>query len=121
MVSPQGWTGCLRCTAGNNAGKCLRADNQNGAKVVLATCTGTTDQLWTWTKLGLVTLYNGAKCLEVVNGDKANGAKLQVWDCPVDCVDENQEFEYTPWGENQLVYIASIIVILINNWITMQH
>ena len=47
-----------------------------------------------------MTLYNGAKCLEVTDGNNANGAKFQVWDCSGDCSgdceDENQEFGYTP-------------------------
>jgi hypothetical protein len=59
-------------TAGNSAGKCLRADNKNGAPVELVTCTGGNDQEWTWDG-GLVTLYNGAKCLDVVDGSNANG------------------------------------------------
>jgi len=52
-----------------------------------------------------VTFYNGAKCLDVIDGDDINGVKLQVWDCSPDCIDENQEFEYTPWGENRIKWV----------------
>lgn len=85
--------------AGNDASKCLRADNRNGAPVVLTTCTGGDDQEWTW-KNGAVTLHKGGKCLDVAKGNTANGAKLQV----ADCGGPNQQFTYTPWGENQCVY-----------------
>lgn len=61
---------------------------------------GGSDQLWTW-KNGAVTIYNGAKCLDVVGGDESNGAGLQIYDCAEGS--PNQQFQYTPWGENQSV------------------
>jgi hypothetical protein len=93
------YQGALLLQAGSNAGKCLRADNKNGAKVTIASCTGGSDQEWTF-KNGAVTLYNGAKCLDVVGGKKADGAKLQVWDCSAGS--KNQQWVYTPWGDNHL-------------------
>jgi len=86
------YQGALLLQAGNDASKCLRADNRNGAPVVLTSCTGGDDQEWTW-KNGAVTLYNGAMCLDVANGNTANGAQIQV----ANCGGANQQFAYTPW------------------------
>lgn len=59
-------------TAGANAKKCLRADNRNGAPVLLADCTGGSDQLWQFSaSTGTISLYNGGKCLDVTNGVNA--------------------------------------------------
>jgi hypothetical protein len=85
------------CLAGNNAGKCLRADNANGAAVVLTDCTGGSDQEWTFQN-GQVTLYNGAKCLNVPNGQNVDGVKMQILDCSQN--NPNQQFTYTGWGGN---------------------
>ena len=92
-------------TAGSNAQKCLRADNKDGAPVVLTSCTGGADQEWSW-KNGAVTLHNGSKCLAVVNNQDTNGAKLKVANCGGD----SQQFEYTPWGENQCVLLSFILL-----------
>jgi hypothetical protein len=45
-------------------GKCLQPQNgnNNGSPVVLADCTGSADQKWTFAN-GAVTIYNGAMCL----------------------------------------------------------
>ena len=87
-------------SAGSNAQKCLRADNKPNSPVVLTSCTGGSDQEWSWSNAA-VTLYNGSKCLAVVNNQNLNGAKLQVVNCVAG--DPSQAFEYTPWGENQYV------------------
>ena len=70
----------------------------------MADCTGGSDQEWTFTN-GAVTLYNGAKCLDVTNGNNFNGNKLQVWDCGSG--NPNQNFYYTGYGDNQYVIIVS--------------
>lgn len=89
----------ISITAGANAKKCLRADNSNGAPVVLADCTGGDDQEWKFGPNGAISLYSGAKCLDVTGGTNTNGNKLQVWDCVVKST--NQEFDYTKYGDNQ--------------------
>jgi hypothetical protein len=95
------YQGALLLQPGNSASKCLRADNSNGAKVVVADCTGGSDQEWTF-KNGAVTLYNGAKCLDVTNGNNVNGVKLQVWSCTPG--NANQQFYYTGYGDNHLAW-----------------
>lgn len=85
-------------SAGANAKKCLRADNVNGAPVQITDCTGGDDQEWKFGPNGAISLYNGAKCLDVTNGANTNGNKLQVWNC---AKNYNQEFDYTNYGDNQ--------------------
>lgn len=53
----------------------------NGTRVVISSCNGSISQ--NWSEVGpnssLVAFVN--KCLDVVDGNKQNGAKLQIWDC----------------------------------------
>ncbi|KIM76660.1 carbohydrate-binding module family 13 protein [Piloderma croceum F 1598] len=92
--------GPLLIQPGVNTGKCLRADNKNGASVEVTSCTGSSDQEWTFGPKGAVSLYNGAKCLDVTDGKNADGTKLQVWDCGSG--NPNQEFSYTKFGDNHI-------------------
>jgi len=92
--------GNLLIQPGANAKKCLRADNSNGAAVVLADCTGGSDQQWKFSSSGAISLYNGGKCLDVTNGANTNGNKLQVWDCSSG--NANQQFDYTKFGDNHI-------------------
>ena len=70
----------------------------NGAPVQITDCTGGDDQEWKFGPNGAISLYNGAKCLDVTNGANTNGNKLQVWNC---AKNYNQEFDYTNYGDNQ--------------------
>ncbi|KAF9267204.1 hypothetical protein L218DRAFT_941778 [Marasmius fiardii PR-910] len=63
------------------------SSNSDGASVVLAACTSTTAGL-TWAlpavgsgTSGLLSTFNGGKCLDVPGGNSANGNRLQVWTC----------------------------------------
>lgn len=60
---------------------------------------GGDDQEWTWQN-GQVQLHNSAMCLTMPSGNAANGAKLQVAACSNS---DSQQFQYTPWGQNQYV------------------
>jgi len=94
------YQGALLLQPGNDASKCLRADNKDGAKVVVADCAGGSDQKWTFTN-GQIQLY-GTKCLDVTNGSNVNGVKLQVWTCSSG--NANQQFIYTGYGDNHITW-----------------
>ncbi|KAJ7062842.1 ricin B lectin domain-containing protein [Mycena amicta] len=77
----------------NNGASCLTATkNADGAPVVISDCPlgtgGSTslpeNQQWVTTggteQVGQIKIY-GDKCLDVVDGNTANGAKLQIWTC----------------------------------------
>jgi len=108
--------GNLLIQPGANGQKCLRADNTNGAPVQLADCTGGDDQEWKFGPNGAISLYNGAKCLDVTNGVTTNGNKLQVWDCFSG--NTNQEFDYTQYGDNHIRWKGSKCVDLTNGLMT---
>jgi len=95
------YQGALLLQPGDLTSKCLRADNANGAQVVVSDCTGSSDQEWTFTN-GQIQLYGG-KCMDVTGGVNADGTKLQVWDCgPSSTV--SQQFTYTGFGDNHIVW-----------------
>ncbi|KAJ7041240.1 ricin B lectin domain-containing protein [Mycena alexandri] len=76
---------------------CLTAPtNANGGKVVVDACDGSTSQLWTAIDSTLVVYGN--KCLDVTNGNTANGTKLQIWDCTPG--DANQQLGFFPSDQN---------------------
>ncbi|KAG9095175.1 hypothetical protein FS749_010930 [Ceratobasidium sp. UAMH 11750] len=93
------YQGALLIQPGNNAAKCLQADNKDGAPVVVADCNGGAGQKWTFAggSSGNIKLY-GDKCLDVVNGQNVDGAKLQIWTCGNN--NPNQNWYYT--GDNHL-------------------
>jgi hypothetical protein len=81
---------------GLNTGLCLTAaSNTNGAKVTTEPCTGDAAQQWTFTG-GAVQIFPG-KCLDVTGGNKADGTKLQIWDCTPN--DPNQQFSYSQYAD----------------------
>lgn len=72
--------------------KCLTASsNTDGATVTIQTCIDSEAQKWTFTG-GAVQTF-GDKCLDVTNGNNADGTKLQIWPCTPN--DINQQFSYT--------------------------
>ena len=83
-----------------NLGKCITAtSNVDGAPVTLQTCTGADSQKWTFDS-GSVKVF-GSKCLDVVNGQNADGTKLQIWTCSSN-QNPNQQFFYT--GDYRLTW-----------------
>lgn len=97
--------------AGNNAGKCLTASsNSNGAAVSIQSCTGADSQKWTFDG-GSVKLFDNSKCLDVVNGQDVDGAKLQIWDCSNNG-NPNQQFYYTGDYRYEILIPSKTSVVL---------
>jgi len=76
----------------HNGGLCLDAEtdaggnpHNNGDKVQVWACIGTSQQQWQINQNGTITNENGGKCLDAetdAGGDPHNnGDKVQVWDC----------------------------------------
>jgi len=71
---------------------CLAAaSNEDGAPVIIQHC-GAGSQNWTLSAgsgsetngvgpIGKITMFGGSKCLDLTNGNTANGNKLQLWTC----------------------------------------
>lgn len=74
------------------------ASNNDGAQVAIQPCTGASAQKWTFSG-GQVKIF-GNKCLDVTNGQDANGVKLQIWTCS--STNTNQQFYYT--GDYRLAW-----------------
>ncbi|KAJ7436056.1 ricin B lectin domain-containing protein [Mycena galericulata] len=70
---------------------CLTAPtNANGGEIVVEPCDGSTSQLWT--PIGSMIVVYDNMCLDVTNGNTANGTKLQIWACTPG--DANQQLLY---------------------------
>jgi predicted alpha-1,6-mannanase (GH76 family) len=72
--------GALR---GQESGRCVDvpgASRTNGVRVALWDCHGGSNQVWTATASGQLTVYS-AKCLDVNGAGTANGTPVQIWDC----------------------------------------
>ncbi|KAG6846536.1 hypothetical protein H0H93_013363, partial [Arthromyces matolae] len=79
--------------------KCMTpSSNADGALVKLQTCTYGTNQQWTFTG-GTVRIY-GNKCLDVTDGNTADGTNMQIWTCSTN--NANQQFFYT--RDNRLAW-----------------
>ena len=77
---------------------CLTADGlDNGSPVVVQPCNTQLLQRFVFNN-GAVTI-NGTKCLDVVDGNNADGTQVQIWDCGTNNV--NQQWYYT--GDNRSV------------------
>ncbi|KAF7296088.1 putative carbohydrate-binding module family 13 protein [Mycena kentingensis (nom. inval.)] len=68
-----------------NSRSCIAASsNTDGATVVIEDCDSSKQQQWLSTagvgNAGQLKIF-GDKCLDVVDGSTANGAKLQIWTC----------------------------------------
>jgi hypothetical protein len=69
---------------GTNSGKCLDvpgANFANGQAVDIATCNGSSEQSWTYTSTGELTIDGGRYCLEVFNSATANNSEVDIWTC----------------------------------------
>jgi hypothetical protein len=64
--------------------------NANGAGVEVRSCDGGADQQWSSDGASLRVF--GSKCLDVTNGNAANGTKLQIWDCGAGDANPNQKW-----------------------------
>jgi hypothetical protein len=80
----------------DGSGKCLNDPSAaNGARIDLWTCTGRSDQSWTFAQDG--TLRTAGKCLDVVNGSRSSGAQLQLYTC--DSADASQLWQAATDGQ----------------------
>ncbi|KAG6812253.1 hypothetical protein H0H92_003709 [Tricholoma furcatifolium] len=87
------YIGALSLEPGLTIGQCLTAaSNTDGATVSIQPCTYDTDQQWTFAN-GAVTIFGGSKCLDVPNGNNADGTLLQIWTCTAG--NPNQQWSYT--------------------------
>ncbi|CAE6479788.1 unnamed protein product [Rhizoctonia solani] len=89
------YTGQLLVSPGSNAGKCLDAENRDGAPVKIADCNGSANQKWSFGSKSHVVKIHGNKCLDVKDGVNADGTKLQIWTCNESS--QNQKFWYSFW------------------------
>ncbi|GIG69226.1 ricin-type beta-trefoil lectin domain protein [Phytomonospora endophytica] len=68
---------------GGQSGRCLDvpgSSTANGTRLQLWDCHGGTNQRWTYTANGQLTVFGG-KCLDAGNQGTANGTAVIVWDC----------------------------------------
>ena len=88
------FSGLTLLKPGLNGGYCLTAEGTtHGSVVDIQPCAGNAaNQDWTFSN-GQVSIFNGAMCLDVVNGVNQDGTRLQVWDCVPG--NANQQFYYT--------------------------
>jgi hypothetical protein len=90
---------------GTGSGKCLDvpgANFANGQVVDISTCNGSSQQSWTYTSTGELTIDGGKYCLEVYNSATANNSRVDIWTC-----DNTQTQEWTWSIYNTLVGINS--------------
>ncbi|MBP2327323.1 hypothetical protein JOF56_007708 [Kibdelosporangium banguiense] len=69
---------------GRQSQRCLDINNSsttNGTQAQLWDCNGQTNQRWTSTTSGQLTIYNGTKCLDAYNQGTVNGTQVVIWDC----------------------------------------
>jgi hypothetical protein len=69
---------------GTGSGKCLDVPGANFASsqvVDITTCNGSSEQSWTYTSKGELTIDGGRYCLEVYHSATANNSKVDIWTC----------------------------------------
>jgi hypothetical protein len=69
---------------GTDSGKCLDVPNAhytNGQTVDISTCNGSSEQAWTYTSTGELTIDSGHYCLEVYNSATADNSEVDIWTC----------------------------------------
>jgi O-glycosyl hydrolase len=74
-------TGALHAVG---AGKCLDVPNSSttaGTQAQIWDCNGGSNQIWTRTSSGQLTVYNGADCLDVSGQGTSAGTKVDIWPC----------------------------------------
>ncbi|MEU8820035.1 ricin-type beta-trefoil lectin domain protein [Actinoplanes sp. NPDC048796] len=79
----QAWTlysdGTIR--AFNRCMTAQGANTQNGTKIILSTCTGGAAQRFTLNSSHDLVNVSADRCVDVIDKNAFNGAKLQLWDC----------------------------------------
>jgi hypothetical protein len=76
-------TGQAGAVVGAQSGRCLDVpggSTSNGIQVQLWDCTGASNQSWTYTSSGQLTVY-GTKCLDANGRGTAPGTQVIIWDC----------------------------------------
>jgi alpha-galactosidase len=76
-------TGTATVLRGVGSNRCLDVPNSsvtNGVQVEIWDCHSGTNQLWTLTTGGALTVY-GTKCLDAYNNQTTNGTAVILWDC----------------------------------------
>jgi alpha-galactosidase len=68
------------------AGKCLDVPNGSttaGTQLDIWTCNGGSNQIWTHTSGGQLTVYSGSsqRCLDAYNNQTSPGTKVETWPC----------------------------------------
>jgi endo-1,4-beta-xylanase len=68
------------------AGKCLDVPNGStvaGTQLQIWTCSGGSNQIWTHTSAGQLTVYSGSSqmCLDAYNNQTTPGTKVETWTC----------------------------------------
>ncbi len=68
------------------AGKCLDVPGGSttaGTQVDIWSCNGGSNQLWTHTSAGQLTVYSGSsqRCLDAYNSQTTPGTKVEIWTC----------------------------------------
>jgi alpha-galactosidase len=68
------------------AGKCLDVPNLTttaGTQLEIWTCNGGSNQIWTYTASGELTVYSGSslRCLDAYNNQTTPGTKVVIWSC----------------------------------------
>lgn len=84
-----------------NPSFCLTAaSDNNGAAVGLQKCSGKSlGSFWTFHD-GVISTYSNSRCVDVTNGNAANGNKLQLYDC----VNGNTNQQWTTNAQNEFVW-----------------
>jgi non-reducing end alpha-L-arabinofuranosidase len=76
-----GFTGPIHAVG---SGKCLDvtgASQAEGTSAEIWDCNGATNQTWTQTASGQLTVYGGTKCLDAYGQGTGSGTKVDIWDC----------------------------------------
>jgi O-glycosyl hydrolase len=66
------------------AGKCLDVPNSSttgGTQTQIWDCNGGSNQIWTHTSSGQLTVYNGSDCLDASGQGTSAGTKVDIWPC----------------------------------------
>jgi hypothetical protein len=90
-----GSTGALHAVG---AGKCLDVPNATrtaGTQVQIWSCSGSSQQTFTYTASKQLTVYSGADCLDAYNLGTSNGTKVVIWPCNGQA---NQQWNLNPDG-----------------------
>lgn len=66
---------------GDNTCVSVAGNGDNADAVVIDTCRGDTSQHWNYDARSGAMISTSGRCLDVVNIDPNNGARLQLWDC----------------------------------------